>query len=217
MDKELVLLQLLGSRLCHDLIGPAGSLNFSIDMLKEEKGVENKEAFDILSSSVSSLVGRLNYFRIALGLASISEKEAGIAKLRELIEDLFKEKECKINWDVDLNEILLNVANSNNLKLVLNIFLVIFYTVQKAVVIKVLVADMGNKVGMAIAIRGSSAKLGIDNMQALRLELLPNELTPRNVQSYFTAMMAKKLEAELDVKDNMREEIHFAFILHASV
>lgn len=215
MDKEFVLLQLLSSRLCHDLIGPVGSLSFSMEMLKEDDELENKEALDIATSSVNNLVNRLNYFRVAFGVSNLPEKEMGLIKVKELIFNLFKEKDGKINWNENIDDVLLKVSNSSNLKLLLNIFLIVFYAVQKTANIKILAADIGSgKVGVALSIKGSSAKLGIDNIQALKLEVKPQDLTPRNVQSYFTAVLANSLKANLDVRDNMQEEIQFAFVLN---
>ena len=87
--------------------------------------------------------------------------------------------------------------------------------VQKTASIKILAAEMSKgKVGISLSIKGSSAKLGIDNIQALKLEVSPQDLTPRNVQSYFTAILAKALNSNLDVRDNMQEEIQFAFVLN---
>ena len=215
MDKDFVLLQLLSSRLCHDLIGPVGSLSFSMEMLKEDDELENKEAFDIATSSVNSLVNRLNYFRVAFGTSNLPEKEIGVIKAKELIFNLFKEKESKINWNESIDESLFKVSNSQNLKLLLNIFLIVFYAVQQTASIKILAAEMSKgKVGISLSIKGSSAKLGIDNIQALKLEVSPQDLTPRNVQSYFTAILAKALNSNLDVRDNMQEEIQFAFVLN---
>ncbi len=215
MDKEFILLQLLSSRLCHDLIGPVGSLSFSMEMLKEDEDLENKEALDIALSSVNNLVNRLNYFRMAFGVSNLPEKEAGLLKTKELIFSLFKEKESKIDWNSSVDDVLCKVSNNNNLKLLLNIFLIVFYAVQKTAVIKILAAEISSgKVGIALSIKGSSAKLGIDNIQALKLEVNSSDLTPRNVQSYFTAILAKHLKANLDVRDNMQEEIQFALVLN---
>lgn len=216
MDKEFILLQLLSSRLCHDLIGPVGSLSFSMDMLKEDDDLENTEALEIATSSINNLVNRLNFFRMAFGVSNLPEKETGLLKAKELIFNLFKEKDGKIDWGDSVDKALLKVSNGSNLKLLLNIFLIVFYVVQKTATIKILAAEISpDKIGVALSIKGSSAKIGIDNIQALKLEVTPEDLTPRNVQSYFTAMLAKNLKADLDVRDNMQEEIQFAFVLNA--
>ncbi len=60
MQIHFNLLQILTSKLCHDLISPAGSLNFAISLLKEEKSVDNKEAFDIATTSVDNLLNKLS-------------------------------------------------------------------------------------------------------------------------------------------------------------
>ncbi|MCL2567737.1 MAG: histidine phosphotransferase family protein [Alphaproteobacteria bacterium] len=212
MNKDFVLLQLLSSKICHDLVNPVAALRFSMDMIKDNEE-ENVEAFDIASSSVNALVSRLEYFRYAFGATNLPSHDAGFLKIRELIAALFKEKDVKVDWS-SVDEDLLNVLKSDNLKLVLNIFFIIFNAVHKTAQIKFLVAKIkNNEIGVALSIRGANVKLGIDNIQALKLEVSPEDLTPRNVQSYFTALQAKNLEAQLEVRDNMQEEIQFALVL----
>ncbi|MDR2007548.1 MAG: hypothetical protein LBQ34_01080 [Alphaproteobacteria bacterium] len=212
MNKDFVLLQLLSSKICHDLVNPVAALRFSMDMIKDSEE-ENAEAIDIATASVDSLVRRLEYFRYAFGATNLPAGDSGFLKLKELVSGLFKEKDVKIDWAA-FDEDSLSVLKSDNLKLIMNIFFIIFNAVHKTAHIKFLVAKVASqKVGVGLSIKGANVKLGIDNIQALKLEVSPSDLTPRNVQSYFTARMAEKLEAQLEVRDNMQEEIQFAFVL----
>ncbi|MFL1780867.1 hypothetical protein ABSA28_00570 [Candidatus Hepatincolaceae symbiont of Richtersius coronifer] len=214
MDIDFNLLKLLSSRICHDLIGPVGSLNFSMDLLKEDKALENTEAIDIANVSLKNLINKLSFFRMALGAASLGEGDVALNKAKLLIVNLLKEKTVDLKWNKEVDKSLLVIANNVNLKLILNIFLVIFYSVQRNATIKVYVGEVDNKIGVAISVKGNGIKLGIDNIQALRLETSPAEVNPRNVHSYFTALLAKEALTLLEVRDNMQEEIQISCILH---
>ncbi len=217
MQVDFHLLRLLSSRICHDIIGPAGSLNFSFDILKEEspKGnnVDNKEAMDMINTSVYSLIAKLEFFRMSFGSASIAEGEAGLSRVKELIFNLFKEKDVNIKWTKDIDKAMLDFAKNDYFKLTLNVFLMIFYCLQRSAEITIYAKKINNSLGVAIGVKGVGVKLGIDNIQALRFEVLEKDLTPRNIQSYFTALLSKNIDAKLEAKDNMQGEIQFAYIL----
>ncbi len=54
MQVDLKVIQLLSSRLCHDLIGPAGAVQNGIELFEEMGSGEVSLPFKIVSSSVSS-------------------------------------------------------------------------------------------------------------------------------------------------------------------
>jgi histidine phosphotransferase ChpT len=214
MKTEIQLLKLLSSKLCHDLIQPVNSLKFAMDMLKDDDNLENKEAFEIAYEGVNNLVHRVSFFRMALGGASLGDGEVGLSRVKELIFELYQEKDTKIEWTKDVDSSLATVAHNDNLKVILNIFLVIFYIVQKNTTIRIYCGDLEHgKIGLALAIKGNNIKLGIDNIQALKLESKEADLTPRNIQCYYTAILAKELGSTLEVRDSMQGEIQIACTL----
>jgi histidine phosphotransferase ChpT len=210
MDINFKLLQLLSSRLCHDLINPAGSLSFSLSLLKGDKNEDTQEALEIATASVENLLSRLSYFRMCLGAASLGKGDIALDKAKELIVDLFKEKDIRIVFAKDVIATLLTVADNRNLKLILNLFLIIFYSIQRTANINIYAKDLGDTVGVAIVAKGGGIKIGIDNIQALRLEITEADVTPKTIQSYFSAMLAKEINASIEVRDNMQEEVQIA-------
>lgn len=210
MKVNFSLLQLLSSKLCHDLISPAGSITFSLSLLNEDKSLDNKEALNIAIDSAESLAYKLSYFRMCLGAASLGKGEMALDKTKELLKDLFKEKDIKINFSKEVNATLLTIATSDNLKLILNLFLIVFYTIQRTASIAVYAKDLGDKIGFAVVVKGSGIKLRLDSIQALKGEITEDDVTPSNVHSYFTVLLANHLNAKLDVRDNMQDEVQLA-------
>lgn len=63
------LLELLSSRICHDLVSPVGAVNNGIEFMEDsgdDKG-SIKQAIELISHSAQSAASRLQVFRIAYG------------------------------------------------------------------------------------------------------------------------------------------------------
>ncbi len=68
---SLDLAALLCSRVCHDLISPAGAIVNGIEVLEESKDEETKTfAIDLIKKSARKASARLQFCRIAFGAAA---------------------------------------------------------------------------------------------------------------------------------------------------
>jgi len=63
------LTSLVGSRICHDLIGPLGAIGNGVELLTMANGAPGAE-MDLINESVVNATARLRFFRIAFGAAS---------------------------------------------------------------------------------------------------------------------------------------------------
>ncbi|UQY80987.1 Protein phosphotransferase ChpT [Candidatus Hepatincola sp. Av] len=214
MKVDFSLLQLLSSRLAHDLVGPVGSLGFAIDIIKEEANLDNQEAISLASTSAQNLVNRLSFFRMALGFAKLGQGERGFLEAKELLLNLFKEKNIKVTWEGDSEKLLLLAADNDNIKLIINTFLIIYYATSKSAKVTVFVKEVKDKVGVALLADGTNLRLSSDNLQSLRMEVEEKDLTARNIHSYFTALLAKKVNANLEISNDTTENIQIAYLLN---
>ena len=62
---QLHLAELMGSKICHDLVNSVGSLSNGIELLSEMKGSVDTEALDLITRSANLTLARLNFFRLA--------------------------------------------------------------------------------------------------------------------------------------------------------
>lgn len=60
---------LVGSRICHDLVGPLGAIGNGVELLTMANGAPGAE-MDLISESVVNATARLRFFRIAFGAAA---------------------------------------------------------------------------------------------------------------------------------------------------
>lgn len=65
--KDAAVLELLASRICHDLISPVGAINNGVEFLQEAGPDEQEDGLDLISHSASAAAAKLQVFRIAYG------------------------------------------------------------------------------------------------------------------------------------------------------
>ena len=61
---ELTLIELISSRICHDLVGPVGAVNAGAELMGED-GVGDDEALALMRKSGLEAARRLQLFRLA--------------------------------------------------------------------------------------------------------------------------------------------------------
>lgn len=96
MSAEPDLAALLGSRLCHDLIGPIGAIGNGVELLLLSRGATTDEVA-LLSESVTALTARLRFFRVAFGLAR-PEQTITRTEVKAILADLHPSGRITIDW-----------------------------------------------------------------------------------------------------------------------
>lgn len=78
--------QLLGSRLCHDLVSPLGAIGNGVELLEmspDFPGIDASPELKLIAESVSSARARIQIFRVAFGQVQGDQRisRAGLAQL----------------------------------------------------------------------------------------------------------------------------------------
>ena len=88
---------LIGSRICHDLIGPVGAITNGLELLSLS-GVPEGPEMTLVQSSAAGANARIRFLRIAFGLASagqmVSEHE-----VHDILDDVYTAK-IKVRWAI---------------------------------------------------------------------------------------------------------------------
>lgn len=99
MKKEIRVLELLASRICHDLISPIAAVNNGIEMLEtfgEEAGPEVQE---LIASSAKQASAKLQVLRMAYG-AGGSDSTIQVSDVRDAMARMFSlDGKISQNWD----------------------------------------------------------------------------------------------------------------------
>jgi histidine phosphotransferase ChpT len=71
MQKQMIdstILEIMASRICHDLISPVGAVNNGVEFLEDDMGGDSMgDAVQLISMSAQSAAARLQIFRLAYG------------------------------------------------------------------------------------------------------------------------------------------------------
>ena len=88
---------LLGSRLCHDLIGPVGAIGNGVELLLIAPDGAAEE-LSMLSESVKSLTARHRFFRVAFGLSQ-GDQPITRTEVQSILADLHPSGRIAIDWE----------------------------------------------------------------------------------------------------------------------
>lgn len=89
---------LIGSRICHDLISPLGAIGNGVELLSMS-GVSAVPEITLIAESVENANARIRFFRIAFGAAG---RDAMISnsEVRRVLADMYRGNRIKVDWRV---------------------------------------------------------------------------------------------------------------------
>lgn len=95
--------QLLGSRLCHDLVSPLGAIGNGVELLEmspDFPGIGACPDLKLIAESVSAARARIQVFRVAFGQAQ-GEQRMSRAGLAQLLDGFAAQGRMKIRLDAE--------------------------------------------------------------------------------------------------------------------
>ena len=104
------LTDLLGSRICHDLISPIGAISNGLELLIMD-GSQGGPEMVLISESVANANARIRYFRVAFGLAQLDQRIAR-SEVQSILSDVTRGGRLQIEWtsDTDLSRAEVKLA-----------------------------------------------------------------------------------------------------------
>ena len=96
MNNDRVLNDLIGSRICHDLISPLGAIGNGVELLSMT-GAGAAPEMALISESIENANARIRYFRVAFGAATHSAL-IGNQEIRSILRDVYRGSRVKTDW-----------------------------------------------------------------------------------------------------------------------
>ena len=125
--ESLDLAALLCSRVCHDLISPAGAIVNGLEVLEEGGDAETKTfAMDLIKKSARTASARLQFCRIAFGAAGSAGAQIDTGDAESVARGFIEDEKVKLTWN--LQRALLP---KNRVKLLLNMLVVAGGTIPR--------------------------------------------------------------------------------------
>ena len=90
---------LIGSRICHDLISPLGAIGNGVELLSMS-GISSVPEITLIAESIENANARIRFFRIAFGAAS-PDSSIGNAEVRRVLADLYRGNRIRVDWRIE--------------------------------------------------------------------------------------------------------------------
>ena len=196
MLEELLMAELLCTRLCHDLTGPIGAVNNGAEFLNEEGFNLQGQAVELITSSAFSAVTRLQFYRMCYGKVR-DHGEANLAEKQKIAADLFSDSKITLDWPDDHADAVSVSISLKMSRLIFNLLIVASASLIRGGTIAVRIGHdaHGNKV-VTVKAHGQGLKWDEENDTVFSGKMTPAQLSPRNVQLYLTKRFIDDLQAE---------------------
>ncbi len=188
MQIDLHVLELLASKLCHDLVSPISAINNGVELINDIGGTVVDEAMSLIGNSADQASRRLRLFRLAYGRAG-SEENLAVKDVRPVVEQYLTGGKVTLNWpeNAPCEEFALH---RGSLKTIVNLLILAEELLAYGGTITVHTFEKNNKKGCRIEVAGRNAQMSSNLLGAMEDTLGMDELTPRNIQAYITGKFA---------------------------
>jgi histidine phosphotransferase ChpT len=192
MVTTVKLLELMSARIFHDLAGPIGAINNSVDFFEDNNPIIKEKAMQLMKNSSNESILRLKFFRQAYG--SIHDTEVHPNIIVKLVEEFIQNK-IKLKWDSPVEHISGYLG-----KVILNFAIIATNAVIRGGVMSV--ACQNNL--LIISLQGQDI-IFTDEAKLLLEGDTSINLTSTNVQIYYTHLMIEQSRAKLSINHNKNE------------
>lgn len=192
-------MELLCSRLCHDLISPVTAVNNGMELLAQDDGSMLDEVISLVTNSAGEASGKLQFYRIAYGLGGQGTPPISLEEARRLAEGLLSDGKVSLRWPSSAAGTDGSLGKPG-MKLLLNTVALGQEALPRGGTIGVVLSgEAGPEV--TVTANGTGARLEEASLRALKGQMPVEELTARSVHAHFTgqlaAMSSGRIQAEL--------------------
>jgi histidine phosphotransferase ChpT len=90
---------LIGSRICHDLISPLGAISNGMELLSMS-GAGGSPELTLISESIENANARIRFFRVAFGAAAPGSL-IGNSEIRSIMADMYRGSRTSVDWRLE--------------------------------------------------------------------------------------------------------------------
>jgi len=198
MQVELRVLELICSRLCHELISPVTAVNNGMELVADGGADMLVEVSELLTNSAAEASGVLQFYRIAYGLGGQDAPPISLGEAKRLTEGLLHHGKVKLAWTVA------EVGSDGGLgrrgmKLLLNALVMGIDALPRGGTLAVRLEAAGRAVTIEAA--GTGARIEAASRDAHAQAIALDALTARNVHAYFTSLIAAEAGGALEMSE----------------
>jgi len=187
--------ELLCSRICHELVAGVAAINNGVELISEIDPSMFDEAMGLIGTSAKQASARVQYYRMAYGLAG-HDALASMSAVTELIDGLL-EDETRFTLETPGETPALQSGWG---KLLLNLTVLAMDCLPRGGTLAPSVTQLDGKALISVFGRGEEARLSERSGDILTKEVSSEEVTALNVHAYFTAALAAEIGGGIDIE-----------------
>ena len=199
MQVDMRVLEMLSSKICHDLVSPISAINNGVELIEDIGGSVVEEAMKLIGDSANHAARRVKLFRMAYGRAG-SEENLGLRDVKLVAEQYIAGGKVALNWGEGQPSVDL-IEQRGFLKTVLNLIVLAEEVLPYggAVTLRSPPAAMTgeNEACCRFEIVGRAAQLSPQLQAALDGTAAIDDLTPRSIQAYMVGRYAMQFGLRL--------------------
>lgn len=209
MLTDMRILELLASKICHDLVSPVGAINNGVELIDDIGADVAEEAMGLIRNSAAQASLRLRLFRLAYGRAG-ADTNLTFKDVRETLEGHFQGTKTKIHFLTEFPVSTL-IERSGGLRCLINLTILaeeaLVYGGEIHCTVSTVFPDGG-----ALMVSGRNAGLSAPAMQALTEDVDIELVTPRTIHAYLTGKFLALHQFKLQIapQQDGSMTIHFA-------
>ncbi|MGQ0528009.1 MAG: histidine phosphotransferase family protein [Alphaproteobacteria bacterium] len=207
LDKEAAILELLASKICHDLISPIGAVNNGIEFLEEMGADAGPDVTDLISFSAAQASAKLKAYRIAYGV--------GGADTNLKPQDVFKTMETMLSGDGKITQawdphkdLKMDEYPKGYCKILICLFMLAVECLPKGGKISAMVAADGST---RVRAENEHIQLKEPLQDALSHKTALKNLETRYVHAYITGVMAAYHGYKISITAKTETMAEFSF------
>lgn len=185
-------LELIASRICHDLVSPVGAVSNGVELMQELGDGAGSEAMKLVADSAHQAGVRLKAFRLCYGAAG-TDKNVGFKEIREMFLELLASGRVTAEFEQDLPH-KFSMPPRGFFKCLLNLFILAEECNHGEGRIHVGATEDG-KLRVIVSGRNPAFRDGAE--MALKGETPVEDLDPRLVHAYITGKLATYFDMTL--------------------
>lgn len=187
-------LELIASRICHDLVSPVGAVSNGVELMQEMGDDAGDEAVTLIATSAQQAGIRLKCFRLAYGAAG-TDKNIGFRDIKETFTSWLSAGHVQAEFAPGI-DVKFSMPPRGFFKCLLNVLIFAEECCRGDGKILVAPAEDGSN-GIKVTTTGKQIGLRDGAEAAFRGETAPDDLDPRSVHAYITGKFAQHFGFEL--------------------
>lgn len=198
MAFDIRILELLASRLCHDLVSPVGAIRNGLELIEEMEDDPNPafmgEAIKLIDHSSGQADRRLRLFRLAYGVAG--REVRGFGEMRAIVAGWLEGTRTAVAWGTGVPADTVT-ERTGVAKVLLNTIILAEEALTHGGTITVAGQGDGAAGRLTITAAGRPGALNAEAQAALDGTAAPDAVTPRTVHAYVTGRFAQSYGVRL--------------------